>query len=110
MGEGSVPAFAVTCRTDGFPGTKSPCLLLLLDPEEGGMLHPDRALENVLFFPREHKHSIPRRQRNEWEEKVFPVTRIQLRPLLPQAACVGMSCSLHTLISADACLYQNAGD
>lgn len=39
----------VACRTNGFPSLKSPCLLLLLDAGEGGMLHPDRALADVSF-------------------------------------------------------------
>lgn len=42
----------VACRTNGFPSLKSPCLLLLLDAGEGGMLHPDRALTDVSFSHR----------------------------------------------------------
>lgn len=53
--------------TSGFPSMKSPYLLLLLDPREGGMLHPDRALANVSFFPQDNKHTIPGREiRSEW--------------------------------------------
>lgn len=47
--------------TNGFPSMKSPYLLLLLDPGEGWVLHPDRALANVSFFPQDNKRTIPGR-------------------------------------------------